>query len=538
MKYTLLLVDDEALAIEGVKSDLDLPKLGISDLYTAYSSKRAMDIFQREPIDILICDIEMPRGNGLDLLRWVREHHPNTVTIFLTSHADFKYAKEALHLGSLEYLLKPVKANDLEDAIRKAQSAIDRNSEISRHSQSHQLWMKNHSLIIEHFWLNLINHSTAMRPAAIREQIEQHHIPITEQSVFIPVLIVVRRWNKPLKRSDEKILNYALKNTAEEILLGGRTNGISFHLDRGMVLVILTAGNEPYRFLDSLEETCRRYIEACNQYFYCDLNGYIGQPVQVHEMANMVADLRAQDHDNVAFVNKVQFHGAATNAERQPVLPNWPLLSSLLKSGAREAVVREVKSSMENLVNNRQLDAKILHQINQTFCQVLFSHLNGRGIQAHQLFGEDESRMLSSKAERSVADMLEWVEHAANKALKQTEAVQETDSVVQTVKRYIALNLDQEVTRETAAEQVFLHPDHLLRIFKRDTGYSVTEYILLERMKLAKELLTQTDLPISAVSSSVGYPNFSHFTRTFKKYAGIGPSEYRKQVHDRPAGDA
>lgn len=105
---------------------------------------------------------------------------------FLTSHADFKYAKEALQLGSLDYLLKPVRAADLEKAIRKAQSVVDRNTEFNRNSKSHQLWLKHHSLIIEHFWLNLINHSTTITKEAVREQIERHHIPIMEGMLFFP----------------------------------------------------------------------------------------------------------------------------------------------------------------------------------------------------------------------------------------------------------------------------------------------------------------------------------------------------------------
>lgn len=82
MTYQMLLVDDEVHAIEGVKSDLDLDKLEITELFTANSVKQAKDVFNREIIDIMICDIEMPKGNGLELLAWVREHHQNTETIF------------------------------------------------------------------------------------------------------------------------------------------------------------------------------------------------------------------------------------------------------------------------------------------------------------------------------------------------------------------------------------------------------------------------------------------------------------------------
>ncbi|WP_419876323.1 helix-turn-helix domain-containing protein [Candidatus Pristimantibacillus sp. PTI5] len=77
-----------------------------------------------------------------------------------------------------------------------------------------------------------------------------------------------------------------------------------------------------------------------------------------------------------------------------------------------------------------------------------------------------------------------------------------------------------------------MNPDHLTRLFKKETGHTITDYALLERIKLVKELLTQTNIPISSISSSVGYSNFSHFTNVIKIFAEMGPTEYRSQFRD------
>lgn len=99
--------------------------------------------------------------------------------------------------------------------------------------------------------------------------------------------------------------------------------------------------------------------------------------------------------------------------------------------------------------------------------RLIYSFLIYKGIQARQLFGDEESKRISETAGRSVSDMIIWVEHAVNKALNQADTVQETDTVVDAVKRYIAQNIDQDLSREAVAEQVYLHPDHLTRIFKK-----------------------------------------------------------------------
>ncbi|MGO4274510.1 helix-turn-helix transcriptional regulator, partial [Paenibacillus sp. TAF58] len=84
--------------------------------------------------------------------------------------------------------------------------------------------------------------------------------------------------------------------------------------------------------------------------------------------------------------------------------------------------------------------------------------------------------------------------------------------------------------REEIANHVFLNPDYLTRIFKKETGMAVSDYLFHERLKLAQELLAKTDMPISAVASHIGYANFSHFSRMFKKHTDLNPIEYR-QLH-------
>ena len=70
-------------------------------------------------VDIVLTDIEMPEGSGLELIRWVKENKPEIACIFYTCHAEFSYAQEALRLGAVDYLLKPIPYDELEEILRK-----------------------------------------------------------------------------------------------------------------------------------------------------------------------------------------------------------------------------------------------------------------------------------------------------------------------------------------------------------------------------------------------------------------------------------
>ncbi len=95
---TVLIVDDQISILSGLISGIDWNALDVTAIRTADSARIAREILTNESVDILLCDIEMPGENGLSLLRWARNNHMDFVCVFLTSHADFLYAKEALQL--------------------------------------------------------------------------------------------------------------------------------------------------------------------------------------------------------------------------------------------------------------------------------------------------------------------------------------------------------------------------------------------------------------------------------------------------------
>ncbi|MGO4374870.1 helix-turn-helix domain-containing protein, partial [Paenibacillus sp. MCAF20] len=271
------------------------------------------------------------------------------------------------------------------------------------------------------------------------------------------------------------------------------------------------------------------YIESCNRYFYCDLTCYVGHSVQVHEMAPMVKALRVMDFKNVVYANEV-FHYRVNDASGQAFeLPALSSILSLLKTAPKEKVIEVVENLLDELVFNQEIDADTLHRFNQDFVQVLYSFLHARGIQVHQLFGDEDSMRISDQAGRSITNMKIWVRHAIHRATNQADAFKETGSIVEKIKRFIAMNIDQDLSREIIAEQVYMNPSYLSKFFKKETGYSLSDYVLVERIKQAKELLTQTNVSISTIAASVGYTHFSHFSKIFKKYAGICPTEYRSQ---------
>lgn len=135
-----------------------------------------------------------------------------------------------------------------------------------------------------------------------------------------------------------------------------------------------------------------------------------------------------------------------------------------------------------------------------------------------------------AKATRSVNNLANWMKHDIEKAIRYAGKDSKSQSVFDKVKDYIAQNIGKELTCEEVASQVYLSSIYLSRIFKKETGFGLSEYIQQERMKIAQNMLSNTTIPVGIIAANIGYSNFSHFSRQFKKCTGFSPIDYRKKA--------
>lgn len=521
----LLIVDDEKHTVDSIRLGMDWEGLGISEIFTAYNIRQAKEIFEREPVEIMLCDIEMPQGSGLELLAWIRETGRTTETVFLTCHADFSFAKQAIKLDSFEYLLKPVPFAELESVIRRVKEKIDKDSDLISSSRYGHLWFRQQPLLVERFWLDILNQTIPPHSAMIAKEAADRSIPFMEHMQIMPILIRLQRWHKPLSARDEKIMEYALRKAAEETILDQKMGAlVVWDKDRMVVLLNVEPDNAEAA---ELKAACMSFIAACHAYFFCNLCCYIGFPVYPVQLADAANRLLAMDRDNVSLENRVLLLGEPVASSADMPLPNLDVWAVLLEKGKKDELIKEACSYLDRCRRAEGFAAGQLHQFHQNFIQMVYYVLKTKGIQAHLLIRDRGSLELAAAAANSVMDMREWVVHTLQLAADCIRATEQTRTVVERVTSYIQLHLTKEMTREEIAGHVYLSPDHLTRIFKKETGMSVSEYLLQERLKLAKHLLAKTDMPVSAIAAHIGYSNFSHFSKMFKKHTGLNPLDYR-----------
>jgi two-component system response regulator AtoC len=117
-KYRVLVVDDEESITYLVKTELeDLPEFEVD---TALSGSDAINLIQSKIYDVVLLDVKMPRIGGVEVLRYIKDHAPNTQVIMLTNVVDVKTAIETTKLGAYDFVSKPYEPAELLATVRRA----------------------------------------------------------------------------------------------------------------------------------------------------------------------------------------------------------------------------------------------------------------------------------------------------------------------------------------------------------------------------------------------------------------------------------
>ncbi|MBC7959294.1 MAG: response regulator, partial [Vallitaleaceae bacterium] len=118
--YKILIVDDNPLIRMGLMNMIQWDRFNARLCGEADNGSKAMEMVEKHQPNLVITDIKMPQKDGLYLLNEISQNYPHISTIVVSAYDEFEYAKQAICSGSLNYILKPIKAKELNDTIKKA----------------------------------------------------------------------------------------------------------------------------------------------------------------------------------------------------------------------------------------------------------------------------------------------------------------------------------------------------------------------------------------------------------------------------------
>lgn len=538
----ILIVDDDRFVITALKKNIDWENLGITGVFTAGNIYQAQELFHSHEIDILLSDIEMPGGSGLELLSWLRQEHCEVQAIFLTNYANFNYAQKAIALQSFEYYLKPIEFDKLSLIIQKAVHKVHEVKEVSQIRKAGKLWNQHESQRCISFWQDYFKLLQLKECFDLQPLLAQHHIAYSGSDLFLCCIadLFPCRLSKQLELDT---LRDQLPDLTERFCLtvSDACRDHQFYLEtvtahpscRERFYLVFRFPKEdqatPKQFHGILEQIRTDFYNssACNLILrYGALRSFSGLVSAIWELSEK-SDQLLFSYNRVLCLSDLK-----SVSDSKPAL-NMTALECHLQSGNPEGFLDTVSQYVRRCIRNDCMSAAVAAQLRLDVTQLVFSYLSQNEILAHNLFDNKTYAALSENAQRSIPDLENFLHYIGCTALNYVHFSASKASVVETIRQYIEKNYADDISRSDFADIVYLNPDHIARIFRKETGVSLGSYIIQKRIEVAKNLLENTGFPINSVADKVGYGNYSYFTKLFKKETGFTPNEYRQNARAR-----
>lgn len=514
----LLIVDDDLLYTESLKASVDWAGLGVSAVFTADTLEKAESLLAERKIDIVLCDIEMPGSSGFELLNWIRGKGAATQFIFLTGHAEFTYAQRALKMGCQDYILKSAVQSEVEAAIKNAWGRIRLGKDSLAFSRYAEHWDKQSSLAVHQFWRDIALLAVDSDPENLEKEAAARKIPFFPQMKLFPVVAQFSP-EKPLSLQEEAELEYTGKGALKRLLASGGAGQVVKTAKNTFLLLL-----DPERFpgetagpeLDAAALECAaRLGHTCVALGY----GTALTPAYLadfYELASLRLISRAAPKTGAVSIHTAFMSDAAAFR-----------LTQLLEGMEDDAFVSEAGAFLQTALGKDSVPA-----VEEYFFHLLRAFLCYAGLR----YGKDKARFAEAFQTKafygsalSLNTMTGWLRNALQSASAMHRAAFGQDPVLLQAKKYVQAHLGEVLSRETISEYVHMNPDYLNRLFKKNIGTSLMEYVSRERIRVAKELL-KTGQPIGEISTVVGYENFSNFANMFRKHTGMSPSLYRRSL--------
>lgn len=287
----ILIVDDEVIVVNLLKKHIDWQSLGMNEVFTAYTAMDAREIVSGNKIDIIVCDIEMPQENGLFFLAWVRESFPDIVKIILTGYPDFKYAQDAINIGVVKYLLKPVGFEELSETVRLAADEINkRKNEKLQISSGRQQEPKREEKI---FYTNLLTGDILPFPEFIDKALKMGCL--NREELEPKGLVYIRLAGAQVEMKNNSILLFALSNIAEELF----PDITEVHLWDNIFWIVKTEHDRT-----QLYEMCELFMSKLKDRFPGEIFAYFIYHISLETLSERSKDLK---HAAMQYRNVGQF---------------------------------------------------------------------------------------------------------------------------------------------------------------------------------------------------------------------------------------
>lgn len=513
----LLIIDDEKLTREGLLQNIDWKSLHIDTVLQADDGINALQIIRKYKPEIILSDIRMPRLNGIELACKVQEILPNTNIIFMSGYSDKEYLKAAIRLKAISYVEKPIDQNEIEQAVREAVTSMETKI---HYEKNHSIHLKEQSSQLAF----LMTQNTAASPVKLQELSSNLHLTLNQQT-YITTLIL------QFLDCDTESLSGHLKQMMEQFSVRIRSLHLkelhTYKSEQHLIIHIYCSEKPEEKSLLKCTASLAEQLKCFCHFFIA-----AGQTVRGLENA-----FHSYNHA-VILLQSGFFCDYNTILSDQPAKMDSSLLEDQISSFSialtnknSDEAFHILEIVYDNLRNCQTLlPSQVKDIYYHYFMQIHNALITNQIMISHLSFFEESIWDIISGC-----NTLYDLHKLLNKRLKDLflhlgEAVTENPTIYQ-IKDFISKNYPNDrLSVKDISEYIHRSTSYVCAQFKSETGQTLNQYITDYRINMAIQLMNDSRYKLSDISIKVGYSDSNYFSKIFKKYVGLSPSEYREKI--------
>lgn len=523
--YRIMLADDEGIVIDSLKFIINKEFGDECEVEFAKTGRNVIELAETFHPDIAVMDIQMPGINGIEAMREIRKTNDHLVFIVMSAFDKFDYAQEAMKLGAIEYLTKPMERNKMVAALKHAMEIVSQEKE--RRSQDLLVREKLETVVPilengliynilfqEHFEEDIENYKTML--------------DISASSAYMMVIV----------SGDERDGNHMTNAVGSSVKLQKNYTGIREYLklyfdccvgnvmgNKIAVMVPFEGKEMDLGLRNEVIEKTRALAHKLSEFTGNSFRIGIGKTKSLGEMEQSyreAIDALLLTTSTVAHADDLPIGAEFEND--YPIEQETKLFEEIEK-GRTEAAIAAAMDFFFRVRSWDLMDART--KILEFAMRAETLAYSSGGIVYN--VGSRRDYLPTVMGIDNMDDLWTWfkdkIVFSCNSiSNKRTES---SNDVVLAAKKYIEENYTKTITLEDVSQQVNISAYYLSRIFKEATDENFIDYLTGLRIERAKELLSSTQYSMKEICSMTGYSDPNYFSKSFKKKVGVTPTEYR-----------
>ncbi len=525
----IMLADDEGIVIDSLKYIINRNFGDNCIVEFAKSGRTVIELAERFRPDIAIMDIHMPGINGIEAMREIKKMYSQVVFIVMSAFDKFDYAKEAINLGVIEYLHKPVEQKKIVDVLKRAMDVI----EVEKKKRSNDLLIREKLETVVPIIENGLIYNILFQEN-FKEDVDNYKtlLGISKDYGYMLVLVC----------GEEQEGSHMTNAVGMSIRLQGKYREVRevireyFDGIVGAVMANKIAVFVPYQErridynqrIDLIERAREMSRKLKHQVKLCFRIG-IGSVRTIHDSMqsyNEALKSLVQTTGRVAHVDDLPL--SCDYEENYPIDVELALFNAISDGNLNETITMAARffDWMTVSYPNCIMDIR-LKVLELTLRAEHIAYENGG--MTYQFRSRHD--YLSKVMQCEDSEILkQWLIEKVSLACRNISTIKQgqSRSVVEVAKSYIEENYSRDLSLDDVSRKVDISPYYFSRIFKEQVGKNFIDYLTDLRIEKAKKLLKQSEMSMKEICASIGYSDPNYFSRTFKKNVGVTPTVYKE----------